>query len=125
MVLAVVPANQLNCNLDMKLLSLMALSKSKRFYSLLNIIITLLAWATKSAGQSPIATDDTCLREQAIPDNLSCPRVDGQLQCFSRNELCNQEPFCDSGVDEGTAALLSALNCELLLKTFIMIALSE
>ena len=82
----------------------------KKCFHFFNVTSIFLALATRSAGQAPIATDDICLREQNVPDNLSCPRLDGQLQCYSRNELCNQVQFCADGSDEGNS--LRALDCK-------------
>ena len=50
-------------------------------------------------------------------DNLSCPRLDGVLQCYPQSELCNSPPgprnvsfeVCLGGSDEG--ADLVALDC--------------
>ena len=39
-------------------------------------------------------------------DNFSCWSSEvGGVDCFSREELCNNSPFCDEGEDEGTGGL--------------------
>ena len=43
-------------------------------------------------------------------DNLSCPRLDGVLECYNRSMLCDDEVFCMGGSDEGQD--LVALNCK-------------
>ena len=71
----------------------------------------LLLCAVTSNGQSPIAFDDICLREQGVRDNLSCPNENGTLICYPRSELCNGVEFCVDGSDEGRS--LNALDCRL------------
>ena len=78
--------------------------------SLVKLAYLLLCVVT-SKGQSPIAFDDICLREQGVSDNLSCPNVNGTLLCYPRSELCNGVEFCDDGSDEGRS--LNALDCKM------------
>ena len=82
----------------------------KRRYCLLKVTSLLLSLITYSFAQAPIAFEDTCQDQQGIPDNLSCPRDDGALQCYRRSQLCDGVEFCDDGSDEGLN--LNALDCE-------------
>lgn len=52
-------------------------------------------------------------------DNLSCPRLNDSfpLECYTRGMLCDGDNFCTGGSDEGEN--LVALDCELLLVTYI------
>ena len=34
-------------------------------------------------------------------DNLSCPRLDNALQCYTQAQLCNRIQDCAGGSDEG------------------------
>jgi len=43
-------------------------------------------------------------------DNLSCPRLDTELQCYPEAQLCDGVEQCAGGSDEGTN--LVALTCE-------------
>ena len=76
----------------------------------------LLAVAQRVAGQGQIGRAFPCqaLGEDPDPsfaeDNLSCPNVNADiLQCYSRDELCNNVPFCDGSSDEGDNIV--ALEC--------------
>lgn len=43
-------------------------------------------------------------------DNLSCPRLDDALQCYTQAELCNGVQDCAGGSDEGMN--LISLECK-------------
>ena len=77
----------------------------------------MLVGYSKSQFIDPATTADPCA--QQIPptgggfsDNLSCPRLDGVLQCYRQSEFCNGPftPFCTGGSDEGTN--LVSLDCK-------------
>ena len=80
--------------------------------SLIIITVLLLNLITCTFGQGAIGTQNTCMDEQSIPDNLSCPRTDGVLQCIPRTSLCDMTQQCPSGADEGDPGILGALVCE-------------
>ena len=73
------------------------------------LLCVLFSAAVRRAdGQGSIATFRPC----GI-DNLSCPNTDPSvLECYTRNELCNDFDNCDGGSDEGMN--LVALDCKLL-----------
>lgn len=66
-----------------------------------------------------IGNDDPCAEELGVPspsDNLSCEFVaPGGTRCYSRSELCNGNPICFTGSDEGTN--IPALDCKIMLFT--------
>ncbi len=81
----------------------------------LRVIRLLLDFITISSGRPPllpgrIAFDDVCERVQSIPDNLSCQRADGVLQCFANSQLCDGLSDCSDGADEGVS--LNGLDCK-------------
>ena len=61
-----------------------------------------------------IATDDPCAADLGVAspsDNLSCEFVaPGGTFCYSRSQLCNGNPICLTGSDEGTN--IAALDCK-------------
>ena len=61
-----------------------------------------------------IATDDPCAADLGVAspsDNLSCEFVaPGGTFCYSRSQLCNGDPICLTGSDEGTN--IAALDCK-------------
>ena len=67
----------------------------------------LLAVVRRAAGQGLIGVDLPCQDPSEDPDssnpldNLSCPRLDDELQCYSVNELCDGVILCQGGSDEG------------------------
>ena len=75
----------------------------------------LLAIVRRAAGQGFIGNALPCQDPSEDPDssnprdNLSCPRLDGELQCYSRDELCNGIILCAGGADEGVD--LISLEC--------------
>ena len=82
-----------------------------RFQTFVLVIMTLRGCCH---GQfiDPATTADPCAND-ANPttfDNLSCPRLDGVLQCYPRSELCDTNSFCTGGSDEGTG--LVSLDCK-------------
>ena len=78
----------------------------------LKITFLLLNLITYAFGQGAIGNQDTCMEQQGVSDNLSCPRTDGQLQCFNRTNLCDGMAFCDDQSDEGISTILGNLICE-------------
>ena len=60
-------------------------------------------------AQSPIASTNFC-KEEGLTDNLSCEKADGSVECFPRKELCNKNPFCKDGLDEGMSQV--GLDCK-------------
>ena len=80
------------------------------------LVCLLLAVVQRTVGQSlTIGNDLPCEQSGVDPDanndrdNLSCPRVDDVLQCYSRDMLCDGTEFCQGGSDEGEN--LNALEC--------------
>lgn len=76
----------------------------------------LLAIAGHAAGQDLLFGNlRPCQDPPADPDpnnpsdNLSCPRLDNILQCFSEAQFCNGVEDCTGGTDEGLN--LVALDC--------------
>lgn len=61
-----------------------------------------------------IAIDDPCAADLGVAspsDNLSCEFVaPGGTFCYFRSELCNNNPVCLTGSDEGTN--IAALDCK-------------
>ena len=81
--------------------------------NLLKVTVLLLNLITYAFGQGAIGTQDTCgAQDPPVPDNLSCPRTDGMLQCIPRTNLCDNTRQCPSGADEGDPAILGNLVCE-------------
>ena len=80
--------------------------------NLIIVTVLLLNLITNSFGQGAIGNQDTCMDEQSVPDNLSCPRTDGVLQCIPRSILCDNTEQCPSGADEGVLAILGNLICK-------------
>ena len=78
----------------------------------LKVTVLLLNLITYVFGQGAIGNQDTCMDRQSVPDNLSCPRTDGVLQCILRSNLCDNTEQCPSGADEGDPAILGTLVCE-------------
>ena len=81
------------------------------------LVCLLLAVVQRTLGQR-ISTgkDLPCEQPGEDPDpnndrdNLSCPLLNqNELQCYSRAMLCDGNPDCDGGSDEGTN--LAALEC--------------
>ena len=89
------------------------------YYSL-KVTFLLLNLITYAFGQGAIGSQDTCMEQQGIPDNLSCPRTDGMLQCFNRTNLCDGMALCDDQSDEGVHNILGNLICELMVEWFIV-----
>ena len=84
------------------------------------ITVTVLAIVEFTTGQTnqtlAIGNDDPCAADLGVPspsDNLSCEFVPpgGGTFCYSRSELCNGDPICLTGSDEG--ANIAALDCEI------------
>ena len=80
------------------------------------VVCLFLAVAHRVAGQDlRLGNLRPCQDPGADPDasnpedNLSCPRLDQVLQCYSEAQLCNGVEDCDGGSDEG--ADLVALEC--------------
>ena len=84
----------------------------------------MMAIVNFSSGQTilsnqtlDIGNDDPCAEELGVPspsDNLSCEFVaPGGTRCYSRSELCNGNPICLTGSDEGTN--IAALDCKIML----------
>ena len=78
--------------------------------------VLLLAVAQCVAGQGQIGRAFPCQTPGEDPDqnfaedNLSCPNLDqNQLDCYSRAELCDGDPFCTGSSDEGIDIV--ALEC--------------
>ena len=76
----------------------------------------LLAVIQRTIGQGLIGVALPCEAPGEDPDpndpenNFSCPIQDQTiLECYSRAELCNGNPFCMGGSDEGTD--LVSLEC--------------
>ena len=69
------------------------------------LYLLLAALALPSLGQAPIGDQTPCGE-----DNLSCPRIDDDLQCYNKTMLCDGTQFCSGGSDEG--ANLVSLDCE-------------
>ena len=89
------------------------------------LVCLLLAVVQRTVGQSLIIGNDLpCEQPGEDPDpnndrdNLSCPRLDGVLQCYSRDMLCDGVQFCQGGSDEGTN--LNALECGKLFFTILL-----
>ena len=80
--------------------------------NLIIVTVLLLNLINYVFGQGAIGNQDTCLDEQSVPDNLSCPRIDGVLQCIPRSILCDNTEQCPSGADEGDLDVLGTLVCE-------------
>ena len=72
------------------------------------LCVLFSAAVRRAEGQGTIATFRPC-----GVDNLSCPNTDPTiLECYTRNELCNDFVDCVGGSDEGTD--LVSLDCKLL-----------
>ena len=72
------------------------------------LCVLFSAAVRRAEGQGNIATFRPC-----GVDNLSCPNTDPTiLECYTRNELCNDFDDCDGGSDEGRD--LVSLDCKLL-----------
>ena len=81
------------------------------------LLSLLLAVVQRAAGQDllignlrPCEVDPAADPDSNNPtDNLSCPRLDDALQCYSQGQLCNGTEDCMGGSDEGEN--LVALDC--------------
>jgi len=81
------------------------------------VLSLLLAVVQRAAGQDlligslrPCEVDSATDPDPNNPtDNLSCPRLDDDLQCYSQAQLCNNQTDCMGGSDEGEN--LVALDC--------------
>ena len=80
------------------------------------LVCLLLAVVQRTVGQSFSIGNDLPCEDRDDPDpnndrdNLSCPLLDpNELQCYSRDMLCDGNEDCDGGSDEGTN--LVALEC--------------
>ena len=80
--------------------------------NLIIVTVLLLNLINYVFGQDAIGTQDTCMDEQSVPDNLSCPRNDGVLQCIPRSNLCDNTQQCPGGTDEGNPLILGNLVCK-------------
>ena len=91
------------------------------------ITVTVLTIVEFGSGQTnqtlAIGNDDPCAAELGVPspsDNLSCEFVaPGGTFCYSRAELCNGDPICLTGSDEG--ANIAALDCKITIATMMMV----
>ena len=69
-----------------------------------------------------IASDDPCATDLGVAspsDNLSCEFIPpgGGTFCYPRDELCNMNPICLTGSDEG--ANIAALDCKFCMQIII------
>ncbi len=74
------------------------------------VLLLCLVRLSKSQSVASIATN-FCQQNQDL-DNFSCSfsPIEG-IDCFNRSELCNGEPLCLGGEDEGSENTLTALSC--------------
>ena len=78
--------------------------------------LVFLAVVQRAFGQGQIGNSLPCEAPGVDPDpnndrdNLSCPIQDQSvLSCYSMDEICNGEPFCLGGADEGSTT--ASLRC--------------
>ena len=102
------PISQSAIHVSIREVYIELLKMLNRFF-FLKVFSLILSLITCSTAQAP-ATPGPIAFTRDCPDNLSCPRDDGTLQCYSRSQLCNGNQDCVGGSDEGLN--LNALDCE-------------
>ncbi len=88
------------------LFQVVELQKMLNMFFVLKVFSFILSLIICSTAQRPatpglVAYDNVCQRKQGLPDNLSCFRDDGLLQCLLKSQLCDGTKDCANGYDEG------------------------
>lgn len=79
------------------------------------ILAMLLLWQSHYSAAQPALEGGIGFARPCGEDNLSCPRLDEALQCYTQAELCNGIQDCDGGSDEGQD--LVSLECKQLARS--------
>ncbi len=83
------------------------------FTNHLKIFITLLEVIALCPAQNINDVATNFCQEQLGIDNFSCePNEVGGVNCFNREEFCNNSTLCIGGEDEGNQNSFSRLQCE-------------
>lgn len=93
----------------------MAVSHKTVLFCLLLAVVqrTVVGQDLRVGNDRPCQAPDIDPDPNSDEDNLSCPHWhldQSVVQCYPRDELCNANPFCSGGSDEG-ANLSVALDC--------------